>query len=140
APDDRNGRRVILTGPMSGHQQILVRALVEAGAATDHVTYDSLSTAAEASVNRKIFGVEEPVTLIERASMIVSFGNDFLGAGASPVAAARQYARFRKRSRRGLLVQIEPKMTLTGANADRWAVIAPGTEGVFALGLARELL
>jgi len=31
-------------------------------------------------------------------------------------------------------------MTLTGANADRWVVIAPGTEGVFALGLARELL
>jgi anaerobic selenocysteine-containing dehydrogenase len=29
---------------------------------------------------------------------------------------------------------------LTGANADRWIVIAPGTEGVFALGLARELL
>jgi anaerobic selenocysteine-containing dehydrogenase len=41
---------------------------------------------------------------------------------------------------RGVLVQIEPKMTLTGANADRWIVIAPGTEGVFALGLARELL
>ena len=39
-----------------------------------------------------------------------------------------------------MLVQIEPKMTLTGANADRWIVIAPGTEGVFALGLARELL
>jgi molybdopterin-containing oxidoreductase family iron-sulfur binding subunit len=31
-------------------------------------------------------------------------------------------------------------MTLTGANADRWVVIAPGTEGVFALGIARELL
>ena len=39
-----------------------------------------------------------------------------------------------------MLVQIEPKMTLTGANADRWIVIVPGTEGVFALGLARELL
>ena len=31
-------------------------------------------------------------------------------------------------------------MTLTGANADRWVAIAPGTEGVFALGLARELV
>ncbi len=56
------------------------------------------------------------------------------------MAAARQYARFRKATRRGVLVQIEPKMTLTGANADRWVVIVPGTEGVFALGLARELL
>jgi len=140
APADRPGRRVLLTGPMSGHRQVLLRALIEAGAATDHVVYDVLSSAVGASVNRKMFGVDEPVTLIDRAGMIVSFGDDFLGAGDSPVAAARQYARFRRGSPRGLLVQIEPKMTLTGANADRWVVIAPGTEGVFALGLARELL
>src|ERR1019366_4342879 len=38
-PADRSGRRVWLTGPMSGHQQILLRGLVEAGAATDHVVY-----------------------------------------------------------------------------------------------------
>jgi molybdopterin-containing oxidoreductase family iron-sulfur binding subunit len=117
-----------------------LRSLVEAGAATDHIVYDALSTAVEASVNRKMFGVDEPVALIEKAGLVLSFGNDFLGAGVSPVAAARQYARFRRAKPRGLLVQIEPKMTLTGANADRWVVIAPGTEGVFALGLARELL
>ncbi len=139
-PGDQPGRRVLLTGPTSGHQQILLRALVETGGASDHVSYDALSTSVAASVNRKMFGVDDPVTLIDRAGMIVSFGDDFLGAGNSPVAAARQYARFRRGARRGLLVQIEPKMTLTGANADRWIVIAPGTEGVFALGLARELL
>ena len=32
APADRTGRRVWLTGPTSGHQQILLRGLVEAGA------------------------------------------------------------------------------------------------------------
>jgi molybdopterin-containing oxidoreductase family iron-sulfur binding subunit len=137
---DGTGRRVWLTGPTSGHHQVLLRGLVEAGGATDTVVYDALSTAVEASVNRKMFGVDHPVTVIDKAGLVLSFGNDFLGAGASPVAAARQYARFRKTSRRGVLVQIEPKMTLTGANADRWVAIAPGTEGVFALGLARELL
>ncbi len=140
APADRTGRCVWLTGPMSGHQQILLRNLVEAGAATDHLVYDPLSTAVASSVNRKFYGVDEPVGLIEKAGLVLSFGDDFLGAGASPVAAARQYARFRRATPRGVLVQVEPKMTLTGANADRWIVIAPGTEGVFALGLARELL
>ena len=139
-PGGQPGRRVLLTGPTSGHQQILLRALVETGGASDHVAYDALSTGVAAAVNRKMLGVDDPVTLIDHAGMIVSFGDDFLGAGDSPVAAARQYARFRRGARRGLLVQIEPKMTLTGANADRWIVIAPGTEGVFALGLARELL
>ncbi len=134
------GRRVWLTGPTSGHLQVLLRNLVDAGASSDHLVYDPLSTAVEASVNRKLFGVDSPVALIEKAGLVLSFGDDFLGAGASPVAAARQYARFRRQTPRGVLVQIEPKMTLTGANADRWIVIKPGTEGVFALGLARELL
>ncbi len=140
ASADGGGRRVWLTGPTSGHQQVLLRNLVEAGGATDHVVYDALSTAVEASVNRKMFGLDQPVTVIDKAGLVLSFGNDFLGAGVSPVAAARQYARFRKAAPRGILVQIEPKMTLTGGNADRWVPIAPGTEGVFALGLARELL
>ena len=138
--DDTHGRRVWLTGPTSGHQQVLLRNFVEAGGATDHLVYDPLSTAVESAVNRKLYGVDSPVGLIEKAGMILSFGDDFLGAGASPVAAARQYARFRRQKPRGVLVQIEPKMTLTGANADRWIVITPGTEGVFALGLARELV
>jgi anaerobic selenocysteine-containing dehydrogenase len=138
--DDTHGRRVWLTGPTSGHQQVLLRNFVEAGGATDHLVYDPLSSAVQSAVNRKLYGVDSPVGLIEKAGLILSFGDDFLGAGASPVAAARQYARFRRLKPRGVLVQIEPKMTLTGANADRWIVIAPGTEGVFALGLARELL
>lgn len=37
------------------------------------------------------------------------------------------------------MVQIESKMTLTGANADRWIAIRPGTEGVLALGLIQAL-
>ena len=59
APGDRTGRRVWLTGPTSGHQQILLRSLIEAGAATDYLVCDALSTAVGASVNRKLFGVDE---------------------------------------------------------------------------------
>ncbi len=139
-PADRTGRRVWLTGPVSGHQRVLMQNLVDAGAATDHLTYDALSTAVAAGVHRRVFGDADLVTLIDQAGLVLSFGDDFLGAGDSPVAAARQYARLRKARRRGLLVQVEPRMTLTGANADRWVVIAPGTEGVLALGLARELV
>ena len=74
--------------------------------------------------------------------MVVSFGADFLGAWVSPVHFSQQYAQFRKGNRpegRGVLVQIEPKMTLTGANADRWIAVRPGTEGVLALGIINAL-
>ena len=40
---------------------------------------------------------------------------------------------------RGALIQVEPRMSLTGASADEWVAIKPGTEGVLALGLANAL-
>jgi molybdopterin-containing oxidoreductase family iron-sulfur binding subunit len=40
---------------------------------------------------------------------------------------------------RGSLIQVEPRMSLTGASADEWVAIKPGTEGILALGLAKAL-
>jgi hypothetical protein len=69
APGDRTGRRAWLTGPTSGHQQILLRSLIEAGAATDYLVYDALSTAVGASVNRKLFGVDELASNLPLANL-----------------------------------------------------------------------
>ena len=44
------------------------------------------------------------------------------------------------RASRGKLVQVESRMTPTGASADEWVPIKPGTEGVLALGLAHVIL
>ena len=80
---------------------------------------------------------------IEKAKLILSFGADFLGTWGSPVQFSAQYAQFRKANdgkARGVLIQAEPKMTLTGANADRWIPVRAGSEGVFALALAKTLL
>lgn len=133
------GQTAILTGEVSGHQRALLTNLVDSVPAARHVVYEALSPAVAASVNRKVLGVDQPLLHIDKAKLILSFGADFLGTGVSPVAFAGQYARFRK-PERGTLVQIEPKMTLTGASADRWIPIVPGTEGILALGLAHELL
>jgi anaerobic selenocysteine-containing dehydrogenase len=128
-----------LTGDISGHQKVLVRSYLDSFGSTRHVCYDALSRAVGQSVNRQVMGVDQPLVRIDEARLILSFGNDFLGTGISPVSFGAQYARFRK-APRGTLVQIEPRMTLTGANADRWIPIVPGTEGVLALGLVHELL
>jgi anaerobic selenocysteine-containing dehydrogenase len=37
-------------------------------------------------------------------------------------------------------VQIEPKMSISGAAADKWIPATPGSEGVLALGIAHQLL
>jgi anaerobic selenocysteine-containing dehydrogenase len=41
---------------------------------------------------------------------------------------------------RGSFVQVESRMTTTGASADEWVPVKPGTHGVLALGIARVIL
>ena len=41
---------------------------------------------------------------------------------------------------RGSFVQVESRMSQTGANADEWVPVRPGTEGVLALGLAHLIM
>jgi len=73
---------------------------------------------------------------------VISFGADFLGTWNSPVAHTAAYGRMRqgRPGIRGAFVQAEPRMSLTGASADEWVAIRPGTEGVLALGLAHVIM
>ena len=128
-----------LTGAISGHLKVLVQNHVESLGSKNHVVYEALSPTVGFAANKQVYGVDMPKLHFDKAKLILSFGSDFLGTGASPVHFAQEYAKFRK-APRGTLIQIEPKMTMTGANADRWIPIIPGTEGVFALGIANELL
>ncbi len=79
---------------------------------------------------------------IARAMFIIGFGADFLGTWNSPVAQSVGYGRMRqgRPGHRGSFVQIESRMSLTGASADEWIYAKPGTEGVVALGLAHVLV
>lgn len=128
-----------MTGATSGHLKVLTQNYLDSLGSKNHFVYEALSPAISFAANRQVYGVDMPRLQFDKAKLIVSFGADFLGTGASPVHFAKEYAKFRK-APRGTLVQIEPKMTMTGANADRWIPIIPGTEGVFALGVANQLL
>src|SRR5262245_43583294 len=79
---------------------------------------------------------------LANARFVIAFGADFLGTWNSPVAQAVDYGAMRQGhpQTRGKLVQVEPRMSLTGANADEWVPAKPGTEGVVALGLAHVIL
>jgi anaerobic selenocysteine-containing dehydrogenase len=137
------GRFAFMTGPLSGHLKVLVRNFTESLGSTDHYVYEPLSNRVNHGAAERLFGSASPQLRLDQAQLIVSFGADFLDTWVSPVNFSGQYAQFRKAREdkaRGVLVQIEPRMTLTGANADRWIAIRPGTEGVLALGLANALL
>lgn len=88
-------------------------------------------------------GVRAPPALdLASADYVLSIGSALLEAWSTPVHAMRAYGEFRRgrTGRRGKLVHVEPRLSITGVSADEWIAVRPGTEGVFALGVAAVLV
>jgi len=83
-----------------------------------------------------------PAYDFENARYLLSFGSGLLESYWSPVQALSAYGQFRRGNpdRRGKLVQIEPRLSVTAIKADEWVPIQPGTEGLFALGIANMMI
>ncbi|MDP1708633.1 MAG: molybdopterin-dependent oxidoreductase [Gammaproteobacteria bacterium] len=135
-----DGARVAwFTGTISGHQAALVGEHLSALGSTHQYAHEAINNAVGRAVNQDMLGEAAPGLVFDKAKLIVSFGADFLGTWVSPVHFATEYGKFRA-GQRGVLVVAEPKMSLTGANADLWLAVRPGTEGVLALGIAHVLM
>lgn len=83
-----------------------------------------------------------PALDLQSTDYVLSLGSALLEAESSPVHMARAYGAFRqgRTGRRGKLVHVEPRLSITGASADEWIAVRPGSEGTFALGLAAVLV
>ncbi len=83
-----------------------------------------------------------PAYDFENARFLLSFGSGLLESYWSPVQALMAYGYFRRGrpEERGKLVQIEPRLSVTGIKADEWIPLRPGTEGLLALGIAYMIL
>jgi anaerobic selenocysteine-containing dehydrogenase len=67
---------------------------------------------------------------IGNADLVLSFGANFLETWLSPVAQTREFAKFRQAAakKRGYFIQLEARLSQTGAKADEWVPIRPGSE------------
>jgi anaerobic selenocysteine-containing dehydrogenase len=83
-----------------------------------------------------------PLFDLANATYLMSFGARFLEIWHSPVLYSRAYGEFRGHvgKQRGKFIQIEPRMSLTGGNADEWLAPTPGNEVLVALGLAQVIV
>jgi len=134
------GARVAwFTGTVSGHQAVLIGEHLDALGSKHHFVHEIINNAVGRAVNQGVLGEAMPRLDIDKAKLVLSFGADFLGTWVSPTHFATEYAKFRSGTR-GVLVVAEPKMSLTGANADLWLAVRPGTEGMLALGIAHALM
>lgn len=127
-----------VTDSVSGHQAVLLEAWMESLGSSGHYVHEAVNDAVWRAVCRDMLGDEAPRLRLDKARVILSFGADFLSTWGSPIHNSTRYADFRSPPR-GVLIQAEPKMTLTGASADLWVPVRPGAEGVLALGIAQVL-
>lgn len=106
-----------------------------------HSAFEGRSVLAEAA-ERWFGGRDLPNYDIAHAEVIFSFGANFLETWMSPVAQSVDFGTMRQGqvSGRGHFVQFEPRLSSTGATADEWVPIRPGTEGIVALGIGRVIV
>lgn len=128
------------TGNVSGHQRVLIESHLKTLNSKQHFLHETVNNSVWQAACKEQLGDATPALHLNKAALIVSFGADFLGTWESPMHYSNLYSQFRSLPNRGALIQLESKMSLTGANADLWVSLRPGTEGEFALGLARYIL
>lgn len=140
--EGRPERLLALSGQVRGSTPELLERLCRAVGSPNFVTNESNGSGASALVNALTTGVEEPLAYdLEQANCIISFGVAFLEAWWSPVRQARVYGTLHQgRRRRGRLIQVEPRLSVTAAKSDQWVPIRPGTDAALALGLAHILI
>src|SRR5579863_7255666 len=137
------GALAFLTRPLSGQRREVVSRFLSGLGAPPAVTFAVFDEAVLRRANLLSFGrAQQPTVDLARADYVISFGADFLGTWNSPVAQSIGYGEMRqgRPGVRGKFVQVEPRMSQTGANADEWIPARPGSEGALALGIARVIL
>jgi anaerobic selenocysteine-containing dehydrogenase len=132
-----------LTRPHRGRRTALAAEFLKGFGAPAPMAYEFFADEVLRRSNAISFGHEQLPTIdLARSRFAISFGADFLGTWNSPVAQSAAYGAMRqgRPGVRGAFVQVESRMSLTGASADEWVPVKPGTEGVLALGLAHAIL
>jgi menaquinone reductase, molybdopterin-binding-like subunit len=126
-----------------GHRAALLDMFLSRFGAPGAVNYELFGDDVLRRANALSFGRDQlPTFDLANARHVIAFGADFLGTWNSPVANAQAYGQMRqgRSGIRGSFVQVESRMSQTGANADEWVPARPGTEGVLALGLAHVII
>ena len=134
---------MLATEPLRGHLGMIAGRFASSLGGRQ-LGFEALDQTTYRAAVKAVFGQDLlPDFDIAHANRIISFGADFLSTWISPTRWSVGYGEFRQgagRQRRGQLIQVEPRFSLTAANADKWLPIKPGTEGYLALSIASVIL
>ncbi len=132
----------VLSGLENGYGADLLEGWLEGVGSEQVLYYEPVSYDAVREGNRIAFGRDEvPACDISGCDFILSVGADFLETWISPVEFARQFSMARDpEGKKAGFIYVGPRLSLTGASADRWISIRPGAEADFTFAILASLL
>lgn len=132
----------LLYGETRGQMRAFFERFMDTIGSPNAISHDSLNIEVAKMGTLFTQGVRElPVYDLENSNYVLSFGANLLEAGRTPqrMVSGQSYMR-RGRAERGKIVQVDPRQGVTGAKADEWIPIAPGTDAALALGIANVII
>ena len=135
------GSVVMVTDPLRGTLGMVTDRFMGALGGR-RMAHEPLENGVLRATVKRVFGQNVlPKFDIANADYVLNFGADFLSTWLSPVAYSQAYGEFRQGGEtRGTFVQVEPRMSMTAANADRWVYVNPGMEGTVAMSIGFVLM
>ena len=140
--DGHPERAAMLYGETRGQKRPFLERFMAAVGSPNAVSHDSLNIEAAKLGTLFTQGIYDlPAYDLENSNYVLSFGASFLEAGRSPQRMVSGFSYLRRgRADRGKVVVIDPRQGVTGAKADEWIPIIPGTDGALALAIANVII
>lgn len=141
--ENLRGRVAFVSSPLRGQRRNIAATFAGGFKNSQLIEFAFFDERVIRRANAASFHHDAPPTVdLGQSNYVISFGANFLGTWNSPVSQSAGYGEMRKgrAGLRGKLVQFEPRISQTGANADEWIPCTPGAEGVLALGIAHVLI
>jgi molybdopterin-containing oxidoreductase family iron-sulfur binding subunit len=107
------------------------------------IAYETFAHEDLRAASQAAFGIDSiPQYAFEDARTILSLGADFLETWMSPVEYAGGFRRAHvlREGHAARVIHVEPRYSMTAANADEWVASQPGAEAAIALALLRLVL
>lgn len=136
--DDRSHTLACISGSDQGTVPQLLKRFLTAYGSPNFMTVPSMQD--NYSLTLKLMqGADGSAGFdLENANFILSFGSGLLDGWGAAVRVFKANSVWKENKSK--VVQIEARLSNTAAKADQWIAAKPGTEAVFALGLANVII
>ncbi len=137
-----NGQVAYLGKPVTGNTDRFIDQWLQAVGGGKRIRFQALTQASQKKANDIAFGrADIPLYEFDKAKYLLNFSTDFMETWGNIVENTRKFTDMHayQNKHKNKFVHVGPHVSLTGAKADEWVKIKPGTEGMIALAIAHEI-